>query len=367
VRPLRWRVEGAAVATAARLLCELPEPAALALGAAAIRTAARVWPRLRRVAEANLERVFPEWTSDRREALLAAHLAQLGRSATEWARLPRRSPAALLERVEFEGLAGLESALERGRGAIVATAHFGFWEGILPALRYRLPLREIAAVGRAQRNPHLRLQVDARRRLGGGEPTLPQDAGSILRALRRGAAVGLLADHYLSPRRGGRLVPFLGLRAWTNPGPATLALRAGSPLLLARTQPLPGGRQRLVLGPELVPPQSGDRARDAAELMARLNAAIGDWIRQSPELWLWLHDRFRGSPDVAGALPGIGDEAAARDEGVAGGGRSVRRETRDARAQLRTVIAAFEMMGASRSFDFASTRILPPSFQYETR
>jgi len=298
VHPIRWRVEAAAVAMGTRLLSDLPEPAALACCDAAVRTAARVWPRFRRIAEANLERVFPEWSPDERSALLTRHIAQLGQAAAEWARLPRRSPDSFLERVEFDGLAHFESALAQGHGVIVATAHYGFWEGMLPALRYRLRNREITAVGRAQNNPHLRAQIDARRCLGGDSATLPQDARGILGALRRGTAVGLLADHYLSPRRGGRLVPFLGLRAWTNPGPATVALRAGSPLLLGHTHPLPGGRHRVVLGPEIADPQSGDRTRDAVEMTERLNVGMGDWIRERPELWLWLHNRFRGSPDV---------------------------------------------------------------------
>jgi KDO2-lipid IV(A) lauroyltransferase len=298
--PTRWRFEAAGVAAGVRLLDLLPEPSALTLGALAGRCAGPLWPRYRRTALANLCLAFPDWDAARREKLLATHLRLLGRTAAEWARLPARPPAEILGCVDFEGLPQLVDAIDRGRGVVVATAHYGFWELILPALRLRLAGPRLTAVGRAQRNPHLRSLVSQRRRLGGGPEPLPQDARAILRALRDGAAVGLLADHYLSPRRGGVLAPFLGRRAWTNPGAAALALRSGSPLLMGHTRPLPGGRHLVALGPEIAPPNTGDRSRDVAVMTERVNATIGAWIGERPELWLWLHGRFRGSPDVDG-------------------------------------------------------------------
>lgn len=317
-QPLRWRLEAAAVAAGASALGRLPAPAAQWAGSAAIRLAARWRPRSLRVARGNLELVFPAWSAERREALLADHLDALGRAAVVWARLPALRPVNLAAVCEFAGLEVLERALARGRGVIVATAHYGCWELLLPALRCRLAGREFTAVGHAQRNPALGGLIETRRRLGGGGATLPQAAGAVLGALQRGAAVGVLADHYLSPRRGGRLASFLGLRAWTNPGPATLALRAGCPLLAAHTRPGADGRQRVVLGPEIATECAGARASAIGGITDELNAVMGDWIRARPELWLWLHRRFRGSPDVAAARarerPGDGSR-----HGISGG------------------------------------------------
>jgi KDO2-lipid IV(A) lauroyltransferase len=296
--PLRWRLEAAGVKAAVSILDLLPEPPALAFGAFAGRCGGALWPRYRRVALANLELAFPDWSPGQREELLAAHLQRLGRTAAEWARLPSLAPGEILERVEFEGLPRLAGAFSRGRGVLVATAHYGFWELILPALRQRLGNPQVTAVGRAQRNPHLRTLVSERRRLAGGAAPLPQDARAVLRTLRGNGGVGLLADHRLSQRRGGLLLPFLGRPAWTNPGPATLALRSGSPLLLAHTRPLTQGRHVIALGPEIEPPDTGDRSRDIAAMTEQVNAAIGDWIRAHPELWLWFHARFRGSPGI---------------------------------------------------------------------
>ncbi len=296
--PLRWRLEATALLGATAVANALPESAARRFGAT-VAAGAGLGGRVRRVSLENLRVAFPEWTETQRRRVLGASLRELGRNAAAWSRLPRVDPADLDAGVEWRGVEHLEKAWARGRGVLAVTAHFGYWELILPAARRRFahaPAR-ITAVERALPNPRLRSFANARRRLGGVEP-LPQRAGAILRALRENATVGVLVDHYLSPRRGGVLAPFLGRRAWTNPGPATLARRAGSALLPVRAEPLGDGRHRIHLGPAIEVSHGDDPHADVLDATARVNAAIESWIRERPELWLWAHRRFRRSPDV---------------------------------------------------------------------
>ena len=305
-RPLRWRLEAGALHAGSWLLRALPERAARETGARTALLGARAWPRQRRVALANLSVAFPDWAAARREALLAEHIRQLGRHAAEWARLTTASPQALLARFEFEGVRRLEAACADGRGALLVTAHFGCWELLLPALRARLPGHRFAAVGRAQRNPFLQRMIATRRTAADGHGALSQSAVAVRRALRDGGSVGLLADHYTAERRGGVLVPFLGRRAWTSPAPAKLARAHARPLLLVRTHPLPRGRHRVVVGPEVSPPARAEGVRGVAAATEQINDAISGWIVERPEQWLWLHARFRGSPDVPDAVARAG-------------------------------------------------------------
>ena len=274
----------------------LPERWALATGAAVGHGFAGLDTRGCRLARANIALIFPNWSDREREALLRSSFEELGRNAAEWARLPLLSPREVKARVEIRGLEHLEKALAEGRGVVIATAHYGGWELMLRAVGAALPELEITAVGRAQPNPYLQRMISRRRNLA-GSPPLAQDARSILRALRRNAAIGLLTDHYLSQRRGGLLVPFLGIPAWSNPGPATLALRTGSPLLLAHTHRLGGSRHRVQLEPRELPASEEQQANVAA-LTARINEDIGRLIRRQPEHWLWATHRWRASPGV---------------------------------------------------------------------
>lgn len=293
--PLRWRVEAAALGSAVGALGALPERRALAVGGALGAGFARLDSHYRRLARINLDLVLPDWSNRRREDLLRRSFAELGRNAAEWARLPSLSSSEVEARVDLRGLRFLERALAEGRGALVVTAHYGNWELILRALGVALPHAEITAVGRPQPNPFLRDMVTRRRSLG-GHPPLDQSASEVLRALRRNAAIGLLADHYLSRRHGGVLSPFLGTPAWTNPGPATLALRMGCPVLVAHARRVAGNRHRIELESELDQPDGGDRSADIAALTGRINEAIGRLVLGDPEHWLWCTHRWRASP-----------------------------------------------------------------------
>lgn len=242
--------------------------------------------------------MFPDWSEAQRDALLARSFAELGRNAAEWARLPALTEDEVLARVEVVGVEHVERALARGRGLLVATAHIGHWELIPFAMSVRLPAARICALGRWQPNLSLYRMAMGRRMLGRAR-VLPRDARSILNALRRrNAAVGVVADHYLSQRRGGVLAPFLGLRAWSNPGPATLALRADCPLLVVHAMRLADGRHRIAFEAELERPAGGDRAAAITVLTGALNDALGAHIRAEPHAWLWATRRFRASPDL---------------------------------------------------------------------
>jgi KDO2-lipid IV(A) lauroyltransferase len=295
--PLRWRLEAVATGTAVKTLRVLPERTALNLAAKLGRRVAAFDTPARRFARANLKLVFPDWDEARRETFLRSSFSELGRSMAEWARLPDLSPTEVLARVDFQGMELLEQALAQGRGVLVITAHYGSWELLLRAAGVALADHEVTAVGREQRNPYFQAMIDQRRSLSGWRP-LPQDARSILRALQRNAVIGILADHYLSERKGGLLAPFLGKAAWSNPGPATLALRTGCPLLLAHTHRISENRHRVELEAGPQPPTGKDRQQNIAEFTAKINEAIGRVIQHQPVHWLWANRRWRSSPAV---------------------------------------------------------------------
>jgi len=294
---LRWRAEAGIARLLIAAFSRLPERSALAAGALGGRAALRLSRRHRERARSNVRIVYPDWSDEQVDDLLRASFAEMGRIAAEWARHPRLSPEQLQARVEFHGLEHLEKALQRGRGALVATAHYGHWELIPSALRHRLPQVEVTPTGRTLVNPWVQAMVASRRNLGGGS-VLERDTAEIIRALRRNAAVGILVDLRRSRKRGGILVPFLGRRAWTPHGPATIARRTGAAVIPAFTRRSRGLRHRIEFLPELEQPRSPDQHADTAAATAALNNALGRFILAEPSSWLWVHRRFRGSPDA---------------------------------------------------------------------
>jgi KDO2-lipid IV(A) lauroyltransferase len=90
----------------------------------------------------------------------------------------------------------------------------------------------------------------------------------------------------------GISVPFLGLDAMTAPAVAQLAYRYECPLVPGRVERLGGAHFRVSFYPPLEKPDSGDRQADIEALMGMVNATLGDWVRERPEQWLWIHNRW---------------------------------------------------------------------------
>jgi KDO2-lipid IV(A) lauroyltransferase len=121
---------------------------------------------------------------------------------------------------------------------------------------------------------------------------IPKGAMAARRAiavLRRGTHLGLLADQKVND---GIPVPFFGRSAMTAPALAVPALRFDCDVLPLRVERLDGARFRVTVFSPLPLPPSSDPHVDAAALMAGVNAILEAWIRDRPEQWLWLHQRW---------------------------------------------------------------------------
>ncbi len=223
------------------------------------------WSR-RRLALANLDRVFPE------------------RSPAERRRIYRNSCQHL----------GLVFVMTSHGRALALSAHLGNWE-ILSAA-HRLSPYQLAVVVRPLDSPALNALADAVRHKTGVELIDKRRAlRPVLSALGQGRIVGILLDQNAS-RREGVFVPFFGRPASTSRSIAVLAVRTGTPVLPIFARREPDGRHRVVVLPQLEPLPTNDVEAAVVELTARCTAAIEAAIRETPEQWLWMHNRWRTQP-----------------------------------------------------------------------
>ena len=108
-----------------------------------------------------------------------------------------------------------------------------------------------------------------------------------MRALRGNGVAGFLID--INTRVASVRVPFFGVQAWTPIAPARLAIRTGSPVVVAMAMREGIVVQRLR---EARPPQRGIIDREAIELTTEMTACICAIIAKEPERWIWMHDRW---------------------------------------------------------------------------
>ena len=235
-------------------------------------------------------------------------IAEAGKMATEGLRLwlrPAGEPIA--DPVHWEGEALIDEALALGRGLVFLTPHLGSFETTAQAYAQRYGAHQpITVMFRPARQRLLReLQDHARTR-----PALATAPASIagvrqmMRALKRGEAVGLLPDQ-VPPQGMGVWAPFFGAPAYTMTLAARLALQSGAPIVLAWCERLPQGRGfhlRLSRLDEALPTQGDDAAALQAAQAAVINRAMQRLILQCPQQYLWGYHRYK-RPRGAKAVP----------------------------------------------------------------
>lgn len=265
----------------------------------------------RRVAEDNLVHALPERSAAERAAILRAHYRELGRVVVEYARLAElaRAPRGRVV-AEVRGLEHLEAA--RGRGAILLTGHFGNFELLGATLGQMHPVDEIV---RPLSNPGVEA-ILARERAHAGLTSISADRGirRVFESLRAGRWVAMVGDQ--DARRHGVFVPFLNRPASTALGPARIALATGAPIIMGFVTREPGGRLLLDVEPplEIQDPAAADAAlRLTALHTARLEARV----RAHPEMWFWLHRRWKTKPPAEPAQVAAGTRSAAIARGAA--------------------------------------------------
>ncbi len=297
------RLEGWALAGLLRLLARMPEGAARALA----RGLALLWyaadGRHRSLAAGNIAAAGYPW-SRRPRALARANFLHLAENLAEFARLPGWSPDDYRRRVEFTGLENLAPAMESGKGFFCLTAHLGNWEVMAAAYAARWPL---SVVARPMSNPAVD-DLIRHRREASGLKVIPDRRAvwSIMRALERGEAVGVLLDQNALVREGV-FVDFMGRKASTNFGLAMLAMRTGVPVIPCAAYRVAPGRHRVVFHPALPCSLSGDRDRDLRENTARYTAAIESMVSSRPEQWFWIHNRWKHEALAGSRAIGAGE------------------------------------------------------------
>lgn len=295
IRPtIRHRIEYGVFRAVAGVVQRLPERWALGVGAGLGWLAGSVLRIRRGVVEENLLRAFPEQSAAWRHTIAAASYLHLGREAITLLRLQRLTAEELIERVDFEGLDLVQSALDEGVGPLILTGHLGNWEvGGAAVAACGIPLD---AVARVQSNPLFNQQiVRTRERMGIRVVDRDHATRHILRCLREPRAVAMVADQGVGV--GGMFIEFFGAPAATARGPGLLAMRTGARVLLAITHRIhaPVARYRIRFTP-LRLPEAQDKEEALRRFLRRYLRGIEDAIREAPEQYFWMHRRWKRTP-----------------------------------------------------------------------
>jgi KDO2-lipid IV(A) lauroyltransferase len=299
---MRYRLEALVFRSLLLLARAVPRRALLVLGGLAGALGYWIDGRHRRIALDNLARVYGPGLDGHRARRIARRCwRHFGRITFDALSFPRLDAGAVGRLVHYEGLEHIRGAYAKGKGVLLFSAHFGHWE--LTALMQGFLGLPLALVARPLDNPHLEPLLARLRGLSGNRVIHKRNAvREMLRALRRREGVAIVLDQ--DARRDGVFVPFLGRAASTTPTLALLAVRTGAAVVPTYSVPRRDGSYTIVYEPEVEIAATGDLDADVHRITAECTARIEGWIKAHPELWLWMHRRWKTRPPEGGPPPG---------------------------------------------------------------
>jgi KDO2-lipid IV(A) lauroyltransferase len=256
----------------------------------------------RRIAERNLAAAFPLRSASERREIASAAFSHFGRLLFEVLKFSTLSPDAMLARVEFDGEERARLAYAQGKGVLFVTGHFGFWE--LHAVVHALRLAPIGVLARALDNPELnRLLESIRERTGNSVIYRKNTIRRVMRMLQTRQGVAVLIDQHIQSR-DAIYVDFFDRPAATTSAVAAIALRTGAPVVPVFALPLGGGRYRMIYEHPVEPP-GADSPDAVREFTQRCTDVLEMYVRRRPDLWLWMHRRWRETEPVSDRVPGM--------------------------------------------------------------
>lgn len=249
----------------------------------------------RAIIERHLRRVKPEWNGWRVRRGVQEAFDSYARYWIESFRLPNLSKRTVDRGLEITGFAHVATALEAGKGVILALPHLGGWEWAGRWLADRgYPITVI--VEKVEPPELFEWFADLRSELGMTVVPLGPAAGSaILKALAANEIVCLLSDRDI--QGGGIEVDFFGERTTMPAGPATLGLRTGAPVLPVAVYftNRVNGHHGLVR-PPLPMDRQGKLREDVSRITQLLADELAGLIARAPEQWHLFQPNWPSDP-----------------------------------------------------------------------
>ena len=248
-------------------------------------------PIRKKMAIENISKAFPDYSKKKVRQTALDTYKSFSITIMETLYIPHISKSKMMGSVCFVNKEILVKKIKERKGVIVLSAHFGNWEYLAVSLALQLDL-PLAILIKVQRNPYVTRFMDKARTKWSNE-VIPVGTAvkKIFKALGDGRIVCMAAD-----QRGnvdGIRIEFLGLMSSVYSGPAVVAIKTGSDIVLAISVRQPDYSYKVELTElsfDNLPENYDEKIK---EICRRYLNSLEGFIRQYPQQWLWLHNRWK--------------------------------------------------------------------------
>lgn len=245
----------------------------------------------RLIAIHNLMRSFPDKSLEEIIRIAKESYLSISLVLVEFYDIPSLNKDNLNQFITVRGLDNYTNACNEGKGVLLFGAHFGNWEIGNAALA--ILTRPFFFVYRIL-DSRLLEGIITTVRASCGNTSLPKENAmrQMIRLLKKDTTISILIDQNVA-WYGGVFVDFFDRKACTTSGLALLALHTGAPVLPFFTSRLPDGKYLLEIGGKVGIISSENREADILINTQNFTKIIEDHIRQYPEQWFWVHQRWK--------------------------------------------------------------------------
>jgi KDO2-lipid IV(A) lauroyltransferase len=251
--------------------------------------------------EATLESirvVFPGLGGAEAKKMAMAAFINQSKNLVELMRYPSLKKRDIESKIRFEGLDNLKSALARGRGVILLVAHVGNWE-LLGAIWGLLGHRVYSFFLDARIDAIGKILNDLRE--SRGIKLIPRaELKKSVQCLKENAMLGVIADQ--DGGENGVYTEFFGRIVSAPRGPAALARNTGATILPNFLVRNGDDTYTMIMQKPIILDKTKSKETDIKNYTVLFLQIYEKIIRQYPEQWLWMYDRWKDRRHVAAYL-----------------------------------------------------------------
>lgn len=246
----------------------------------------------RKVGETNLAKCFPEWSRDKRTAVLKQHFRHMAKLMLEYG-LYWYAPADRLRAlVHYQDKHHLDDALAAGEKVILLYPHFTAFEMAVYTLNQDVPLTSMYS---HQKNQALDQQILKGRHRYDNVFLIGRTEGlrAIIKQLRKSDAPFLYLPDQDFGRNDSIFVNFFGIPTATITGLSRIAGMTRAKVIPA----IPTRNKDNTVTLRFYPAWENFPSDDVEADTQRMNDFIEERVREQPEQYFWLHKRFKTRPE----------------------------------------------------------------------